>query len=175
MALVEQALAGHPGVLDAAVTSAGGGVGVVGVGVVAVLGEMCTALEVREDLRTVMTAAGHEAEPAVLPVARIPERPIGPVEEIAGPSGVSRYEPPGSELEASLASRLAGLLGLPRVGVLDDFVELGGDSLTAVTFLHALQEAYDAPLSVVELFSAGTVREIAELLAGRLAASSQVV
>ncbi|MFD7416668.1 phosphopantetheine-binding protein [Kitasatospora purpeofusca] len=182
--VVERALAAHPGVLEAAVVPAGDGVGVL-----VVLDEMSTALEVREDLRASLLAAGLEAEPAVLPVVRLPAPPLGTFEELtaevaepadsAGAAGsgaaeVSRYEPPSAGPEADLAGRLAGFLGLPRVGALDDFVELGGDSLVAVAFLHAVQEAYAVPLGVVELFTAGTVRGIARLLAARPAAAPQV-
>nr|BEK70091.1 hypothetical protein KPHV_73180 [Kitasatospora purpeofusca] len=179
--VVERALAAHPGVLEAAVVPAGDGVGVL-----VVLDEMSTALEVREDLRASLLAAGLEAEPAVLPVVRLPAPPLGTFEELtaevaepadsagSGAAEVSRYEPPSAGPEADLAGRLAGFLGLPRVGALDDFVELGGDSLVAVAFLHAVQEAYAVPLGVVELFTAGTVRGIARLLAARPAAAPQV-
>ncbi|MEV0188798.1 phosphopantetheine-binding protein [Kitasatospora purpeofusca] len=174
-AVVERALAAHPGVLDAAVAPSGDGVGVL-----VVLDEMSTALEVREDLRASLLAAGLEAEPAVLPVVRLAVPPLGAFEEIvagaaaSGVAEVSRYEAPSAGTEADLAGRLAGFLGLPRVGALDDFVELGGDSLVAVAFLHAVQEAYAVPLGVVELFTAGTVRGIAGLLAARPAAAPQV-
>ncbi|MCX4689566.1 phosphopantetheine-binding protein [Kitasatospora purpeofusca] len=180
-AVVERALAAHPGVLDAVVAPSGDGVGVL-----VVLDEMSTALEVREDLRASLLAAGLEVEPAVLPVVRLPAPPLGTFEELAaevaevagaaasGAAEVSRYEAPDAGPEADLAGRLAGFLGLPRVGALDDFVELGGDSLVAVAFLHAVQEAYAVPLGVVELFTAGTVRGIARLLAARPAAAPQV-
>ncbi len=168
---VERALLDHPGVLEAVVLPGRAGADDNVVGVVVVLGEMSGVLDIREDLRTALELAGHQAEPAVLAVARLPLDPIGPIEELAGPFGLSRHEPPGSDLEADLAARLARLLARPRVGVLDDFVDLGGDSLTAVTFLNAVQAAYEVPVSLVELFSAGTVREIARLLADRLATS----
>ncbi|MDY0816643.1 phosphopantetheine-binding protein [Kitasatospora purpeofusca] len=174
-AVVERALAAHPGVLDAAVAPSGDGVGAL-----VVLDEMSTALEVREDLRASLVAAGLAAEPAVLPVVRIPAPPLGTFEELvageaaSGAAEVSRYEAPDAGPEADLAGRLAGLLGLPRVGALDDFVELGGDSLVAVAFLHAVQEAYAVPLGVVELFTAGTVRGIARLLAARPAVAPRV-
>ncbi|CAN3984693.1 phosphopantetheine-binding protein [Kitasatospora purpeofusca] len=183
-AVVERALAAHPGVLEAAVAPSADGVGVL-----VVLDEMSTALEVREDLRASLLAAGLEVEPAVLSVVRLPAPPLGTFEELAaeaaeaaevagaagsGAAEVSRYEAPDAGPEADLAGRLAGFLGLPRVGALDDFVELGGDSLVAVAFLHAVQEAYAVPLGVVELFTAGTVRGIARLLAARPSAAPQV-
>ncbi|MCX4756179.1 phosphopantetheine-binding protein [Kitasatospora purpeofusca] len=180
-AVVERALAAHSGVLEAAVAPSADGVGVL-----VVLDEMSTALEVREDLRASLLAAGLEVEPAVLSVVRLPAPPLGTfeelaaeVDEVAGAAGsgaaeVSRYEAPDAGPEADLAGRLAGFLGLPRVGALDDFVELGGDSLVAVAFLHAVQEAYAVPLGVVELFTAGTVRGIARLLAARPSAAPQV-
>ncbi|MFI9587729.1 phosphopantetheine-binding protein [Streptomyces sp. NPDC052236] len=173
VATIENALVAHPGVLDSAVSPSREDLDGDRVGVVVVLSEMACVLDVREDLRAALDGAGHGAEPAVLAVARVPARLLAPIEELAGPSAVSRYEPPASELEEGIAARLASILGRPRVGVLDDFVDLGGDSLTAVAFLHAIQEAYDVPLSLVELFAAGTVREIARLLAERLTTSQR--
>ncbi|MER5639174.1 phosphopantetheine-binding protein [Kitasatospora sp. NPDC002227] len=163
-ALIEQTLTRHPGVREAAVTPDGAGA-------VVVLDEMYGPLEIREDLRADLLAAGHPADPAVLSVSTLPTGRPDSVGELAAELGefasLSRYEPAGTELEAALADRLAELLALPRVGALDDFVDLGGDSLTAVRFLTALQAEFGAAVSVVELFAAGTVRELARLLAER--------
>lgn len=172
-AATEEALAGHPGVLDSAAVAAsleepGGGT----VDVVVVLSEMSGVLEVREDLRTALCGAGYDVEPGVLAVARMPDKPLAPVAELAIAPEVSRYEPPACALEEDLAGRLAAVLGSARVGVLDDFVDLGGDSLTAVEFLNRVQEAHQVPMGLVELFAAGTVRGIAQLLAERVAASA---
>lgn len=173
VATTEEVLAGHPGVLDsAAVAASRADPGDSTIDVVVVLSVMSCVLEVREDLRAALCAAGYDVEPAVLAVAQMPDKPLDSVAELASAQGISRYEPPASELEEDLAGRLAAILGLARVGVLDDFVDLGGDSLTAVAFLNTVQEAHHVPLSLVELFAAGTVRSIAQLLAERVVTSA---
>lgn len=173
VATTEQVLADHPGVLDSAAVVASRGDPGGTIDVVVVLSEMSCVLEVREDLRAALCAAGYDVEPAVLAVAQMPDKPLDSVTELANAPGVSRYEPPSSGLEEDLAGQLAAMLGLARVGVLDDFVELGGDSLTAVEFLNSVQEAHHVPLSLVELFAAGTVRSIAQLLAERVVPSAE--
>lgn len=165
---MEQALADHPGVIDSRVLS------VPGQDVVAVVvpSELSCPLEIREDLRVLAEHSGWAVEPAVLAVAELHERdrPLDAAyvhAELAGSPSASRYEPPVTELETALADDLARMLGRARVGVHDDFVDLGGDSLTAVAFIASVLQRHDVELSVVELFGAGTVRRMAELLAGR--------
>jgi hypothetical protein len=170
--IVEQALADHPGVVDATVTTLSGGQGPEVVAIV-VLSEMCCVLDIREDVKALIDRVGWDTEPGVLAVMelsaqdRLLDESVLLGELVSSPSW-SRYEPPATALEADLAIHLARVLDRPRVGVLDDFVDLGGDSLVAITFLHSVQETYGVPLTLVELFSAGTVRQVARTLDERL-------
>ncbi|MFI5836560.1 amino acid adenylation domain-containing protein [Micromonospora sp. NPDC051300] len=77
-----------------------------------------------------------------------------------------RYLPPRNPTEAALAAVWSQVLGVERVGALDDFFDLGGDSIRAVTLVAALRaEGYD--VSVRDVFQAGSVAALAELLAPR--------
>ena len=73
----------------------------------------------------------------------------------------SRYVPPGTELEQTVAEIFRDVLDLPRVGLDDDFLELGGDSLRAVDVTNLLEERAGIRVSLEELFEAGTVRRLA--------------
>ncbi|WP_142281436.1 non-ribosomal peptide synthetase, partial [Mycobacterium palustre] len=65
-----------------------------------------------------------------------------------------------------LAGIYAQVLGLDRVGANDSFFELGGDSLSAVRLITAVNAGLDAGLSVRTLFEAPTVAELAMRIGG---------
>ncbi|MDW5330241.1 non-ribosomal peptide synthetase [Plantactinospora sp. KLBMP9567] len=79
---------------------------------------------------------------------------------------VGTFVPPATPGEEILASVLAAVLGLDRVGVQDNFFALGGDSIRAIEVL-ALARERGVPLSLRDLFSNPTVRELARTPGGR--------
>ncbi|MDH2424456.1 amino acid adenylation domain-containing protein [Sphaerisporangium sp. TRM90804] len=83
-----------------------------------------------------------------------------PVPAVA--AGASRR--PGTPAEAAMARIFADVLGVPEVGVEDDFFRLGGHSLLAATLITRVRAATGAPLGIRDLFDAPT----AALLARRL-------
>ncbi|MGQ7958693.1 non-ribosomal peptide synthetase [Pseudomonas sp. SP16.1] len=69
---------------------------------------------------------------------------------------------PRTPLEQLLAEVWAGVLGLERVGIEDDFFALGGHSLAAVKLASRLQNALGAPVPVNAVFDAPSVARFAE-------------
>ena len=55
-------------------------------------------------------------------------------------------------------------LGVSPIGVDDDFVDLGGDSVTAIMVQVAVEATFDISLSMSVLFSHPTISELAELI-----------
>ena len=80
-----------------------------------------------------------------------------------------RYRAPATPTEEILAGIYAQVLGLERVGVDDSFFDLGGDSLSAMRVIAAINTSLDAHLSVRTLFDAPSVRSLSQQL-GRLTA-----
>ena len=76
------------------------------------------------------------------------------------------YRAPASAVEEILAGIYAQVLGLERVGVDDSFFDLGGDSLSAMRVIAAVNTALDADLAVRTLFEAPTVARLAPRIGG---------
>ncbi|MBP2455951.1 amino acid adenylation domain-containing protein [Mycolicibacterium lutetiense] len=72
-----------------------------------------------------------------------------------------RYRAPSTATEEILAGIYAQVLGLERVGIDDSFFDLGGDSLTAMRLIAAVNAGLDAAVSVRTLFDAPTIAALA--------------
>lgn len=75
------------------------------------------------------------------------------------------YVAPRTQAEELLAGIWAQVLGVPQVGVHDNFFELGGHSLLATQAVSRIRNAFHVDLSVIALFQAPTVGELAGQLA----------
>ena len=71
-----------------------------------------------------------------------------------------RYRAPATAIEEILAGIYAQVLGLEKAGVDDSFFDLGGDSVSAMRLIAAVNTGLDADLSVRALFDAPTVARV---------------
>ena len=76
-------------------------------------------------------------------------------------TGGDHYRAPANAVEEILAGIYAQVLGLDRVGVDDSFFDLGGDSLSAMRVIAAINTGLDAGLSVRAVFEAPTIAQLA--------------
>jgi amino acid adenylation domain-containing protein len=87
------------------------------------------------------------------------------------------YLAPRTPAEERLASMLAKLLRLERVGVNDNFFLLGGNSLLGAQVIARVRDAFDVDLALLSLFNHPTVAELAaeieQLLVAKLDAMSE--
>jgi acyl transferase domain-containing protein/acyl carrier protein len=74
------------------------------------------------------------------------------------------YVAPSNDLERAIASLWQRALGIEKVGVLDNFFDLGGDSLIAIQAISHLKKELNMEIPVVSLYEGLTVRSLAELL-----------
>ena len=105
---------------------------------------------------------------ALVSVDALPLTPNGKLDKRALPApeyqDLDHYRAPANAIEEILVGIYAQVLGLKRVGVDDSFFELGGDSLSAMRVIAAVNTSLDADLSVRALFDAPTVAQLAPRL-----------
>ncbi|GAA4658127.1 hypothetical protein GCM10023347_06560 [Streptomyces chumphonensis] len=77
------------------------------------------------------------------------------------PRPAAAFVAPRTPTEVVTAQIWAEVLGVPEVGVHDDFFALGGHSLRAVAAASRLRTAFDCPLQVRDLFEHPTVERLA--------------
>jgi len=76
------------------------------------------------------------------------------------PDLMTQYEPPASVEEKKLADVWMGILNLDRVGLEDNFFQLGGTSLKAVEMVASVRSQGLTQLSIVKVFENPTIKGI---------------
>jgi acyl carrier protein len=74
------------------------------------------------------------------------------------------FEDPRDDVERRVAAIWSAQMDVRSVGVNDDFLELGGDSLSALGIIAAIETEFGRSLDVFEFMSAASVRRLAEIL-----------
>ncbi|MCP5047612.1 MAG: AMP-binding protein, partial [bacterium] len=89
--------------------------------------------------------------PETLPVSSLYQRP-----QLSTP-----YEAPRDEVEHSLADVWRKFFAVKDIGIHDDFFELGGDSLKAITVVTQLHKTLNTRIPITQLFQSPTIRQLA--------------
>ncbi|MGS2808919.1 amino acid adenylation domain-containing protein [Nocardia sp. MW-W600-9] len=161
---IESALTADPAVHQAAVT----------VHTDPAVGELLVAYPVPEqpgqlDVGVVKAALALRLPSYMVPSAfvvldALPRTANGKLDRRALPApdlGSGRFRAPVTAAERAVADTFADLLGVPKVGLDDDFFALGGNSLIATRIAARLGAALDTRVPVRTVFDAPTVAELA--------------
>ena len=89
------------------------------------------------------------------------DRAALPAPEAARPELGADFVAPQTQLERALADIWQQALGVERVGVNDNFFDLGGHSLLMVQVHSRMRETLDAGVSMVEMFQHPTISALA--------------
>jgi acyl transferase domain-containing protein/acyl carrier protein len=87
--------------------------------------------------------------------------PASPRPELSTP-----YAAPETQNQQIVADIWQEILGVEGVGIRDDFFELGGDSLKAITITARIQKEMHAEVPLAEFFNAPTISGLAEYIEG---------
>ena len=104
---------------------------------------------------------------AIVVLDKLPKNANGKIDRKALPmpsqtDSESELVAPRTPLEAKLAAAWQSVLGLEKVGVTDDFFELGGNSLLVMRLFSELEAIFEQRLPLVEIFVAPTIEKMAE-------------
>jgi acyl-coenzyme A synthetase/AMP-(fatty) acid ligase/thioesterase domain-containing protein/acyl carrier protein len=167
---VEVALISHPDVADAAVIAVPDEHGTRLVAyVVARDGAPLSAWKLRRDLSSRLSSTAVPSAFVALDVLPRTVRDKVDRASLPPPPPSVRHTayraPTGGQRD--LASIFASVLGVERVGLDDDFFELGGDSLGVVELLAAINEEFGVDLPTSAVVDAPTVAELSTRLSHR--------
>jgi amino acid adenylation domain-containing protein len=70
------------------------------------------------------------------------------------------YVPPQGNVQQTLADIWQNLLGFEQIGIHDDFIELGGDSLKAIKMINHVHKKLDVPVSLTQFFKKPTIENL---------------
>ncbi|WP_415974020.1 non-ribosomal peptide synthase/polyketide synthase [Rhodococcus sp. 077-4] len=107
---------------------------------------------------------GYMIPASIVVLDAIPLTPVGKLDRAALPAPVfeaREFRAPTTAVEETVAGVFAGVLGMDRVGVDDDFFALGGNSLIATQVVSRLGAALDTVVPVRALFESPTVASLA--------------
>ncbi|MFC2145875.1 amino acid adenylation domain-containing protein [Acidobacteriota bacterium] len=99
-------------------------------------------------------------------VERIPLTPNGKVNRNALPEPETKagedYTAPRHEIEEKLGRIWQNVLAIEKVGIKDNFFNIGGDSIRAIRVLSAVNTALNTQLRAVDLAANATIEKLAE-------------
>jgi acyl carrier protein len=169
---LESILRDHPNVADVAVFSVTSKDPAVRVAAV-VTSSYCGAVDLRDHVWEALEQ--DDLPDLIATVPALPRRDDGGLDvdtlgnEVLGDPAACTFAAPATATEIAVGAVWMEVLGRGRVGADDNFLDLGGDSMTGILLLDLITERLDISLSFDELLSTPTLRDLATLIAQRKA------
>ncbi len=106
----------------------------------------------------------HQSEtPAAAPSPAVEKTsPLYPRPNLLNP-----YVAPSNPAQESIAAIWCNLLGFEKIGVRDNFLDLGGDSMKAVTVTARIHKELNVEIPMTEFFNRLTVEELSQYVTGQ--------
>ncbi len=139
--------------------------------------ELCAYYVSEEDMDTcqLKEELGNTLTTYMIPsyFVRLPMMPLTPNGKInrralpepdQSDRAINEYVAPESETEKVLCAIFAEILAMERVGIYDDFFEMGGHSLKAARLVNAMEEKTGIRIAMNDVFLNPTVNKLAALI-----------
>ena len=81
---------------------------------------------------------------------------------IERPEMKMEYSAPSTEMEIAICNLMESFFGFDRIGVHDNFFDLGGDSLKAMMLIRKINEGFDYSLTLDLFFEKPTISQLAK-------------
>jgi acyl transferase domain-containing protein/NAD(P)-dependent dehydrogenase (short-subunit alcohol dehydrogenase family)/acyl carrier protein len=76
----------------------------------------------------------------------------------------TNYRTPINLIETQLCFMIESFFGYKGIGVLDDFFEIGGDSLKAMTFIKRINKEYKIEINIQDFYSNSCIQKLSKLV-----------
>ncbi|WP_344786239.1 amino acid adenylation domain-containing protein, partial [Gordonia caeni] len=173
---IESVLADHPGVTGAVVIGVGGSEISALAGYVVCKGDPVDMAELRQFIAERLPS--HMVPASLMSIDRLPMTPVGKLDKSALPEPVivaGEYVEPATDEERVVADAFAEVLGVEQVSVTDSFFDLGGTSLSAMRVVGRVAQSLNAEVTIQDVFTAPSVRELVVAASGRSRALPPIV
>jgi len=115
-------------------------------------------------------------------IQRIPLNPNGKVDRNALPKPSSKrsgpavdYIPAGSETEMALAEIWSDVLGVDRVGIHNNFFDIGGTSVLSAKLIIKIRKRFNIDISIIRVYHYPTIELMANFISrGRQQSAASV-
>lgn len=97
---------------------------------------------------------------AVLAAQNKPKEDETSTSEVVATKRKANYQAPTTETEKSLAKIWENFFGYDQISIAENFFELGGDSLKAMTIIKRIQKHYNVEISLLDFFSKPSIQEL---------------
>ena len=143
---------------------------------VLIAGQRINAIVTADALRRYLAASlpAYMVPSAVVILDELPVTANGKLDRSALPAATTRealsvrFVAPQTPVEERLAALWTELLPVDRVGIDDDFFDLGGHSMLALRLVARIQDTFGVDVFLTVVFEHSTVRELAAHVSDRM-------
>ncbi|MCP4148329.1 MAG: AMP-binding protein, partial [bacterium] len=101
----------------------------------------------------------------IIPLEKLPLTPNGKLDRAALPEpGLQETEehiPPGNDIEKRLLKVWQETMQRERIGITENYFNIGGDSIKAIRLINAVNRELDTGLTILDLYQNDTIRQLA--------------
>ena len=87
-----------------------------------------------------------------------------PAPEYKRPNTAQVFKKPTTETQINIANTWSEILKIPKIGILDNFFEMGGTSLLAQKTVAVLRQNYGYDIPIIKLYQYPTILELSNYL-----------